>query len=86
MPGMMETILNLGLNDTTVAGLAAQAGDERFAWDSYRRLIQMYGRVVLGVPGEHFEADLAAQKRRRRCRDRCATRCAQPASPWSRPT
>src|SRR5215204_4312818 len=66
MPGMMETILNLGLNDTTVAGLAVQAGDDRFAWDSYRRLIQMYGRVVLGVPGEHFETDLAAHKRRAR--------------------
>ncbi len=64
MPGMMETILNLGLNATTVEGLAAQAGDDRFAWDSYRRLIQMYGRVVLGVPGAHFEADLAEQKRR----------------------
>jgi pyruvate,orthophosphate dikinase len=63
MPGMMETILNLGLNDTTVAGLAAQAGDERFAWDSYRRLIQMYGRVVLRVPGEHFESILTAQGR-----------------------
>jgi len=53
MPGMMDTVLNLGLNDETVEGLAAQSGDDRFAWDSYRRFIQMYGDVVLGV--EHFE-------------------------------
>jgi pyruvate,orthophosphate dikinase len=63
MPGMMETVLNLGLDDATVAGLAAQAGDERFAWDSFRRLVQMYGRVVLGVPGERFESRLTARKR-----------------------
>ncbi|HKG26806.1 MAG TPA: pyruvate, phosphate dikinase, partial [Thermomicrobiales bacterium] len=65
MPGMMETILNLGLNDTTITGLAAQAGDDRFAWDSYRRLIQMYGRVVLKVRGEPFESMLTAHKRGR---------------------
>jgi pyruvate, orthophosphate dikinase len=53
MPGMMDTVLNLGLNDKTVVGLAKASGDERFAWDSYRRFIQMYGDVVLGV--EHFE-------------------------------
>src|SRR5215217_1686650 len=64
MPGMMETVLNLGLADATVAGLAARAGDDRFAWDSYRRLIQMYGRVVLGVRGGRFESALAAHKRR----------------------
>jgi pyruvate, orthophosphate dikinase len=64
MPGMMETVLNLGLDDATVAGLAAQAGDDRFAWDSFRRLIQMYGRVVLGVPGARFESGLTAHKRR----------------------
>ena len=50
MPGMMETILNLGLNDETVSGLAAASGNARFAYDSYRRFIQMYGDVVLGVP------------------------------------
>ncbi|WP_426513789.1 pyruvate, phosphate dikinase [Dactylosporangium sp. McL0621] len=55
MPGMMETILNVGLTDATVGGLAARAGDERFAWDSYRRLIQMFGKTVRGVPGEVFE-------------------------------
>ncbi|WP_433495757.1 pyruvate, phosphate dikinase [Micromonospora sp. CA-248089] len=60
MPGMMETILDIGLNDTTVAGLAARAGDERFAWDSYRRLIQMFGRTVHGIPAEEFEHELAA--------------------------
>jgi len=58
MPGMMDTVLNLGLNDESVAGLAERTGDERFAWDSYRRLAQMYGNVVLGVPGERFEAIL----------------------------
>src|SRR5215213_8891196 len=63
MPGMMETVLNLGLDDAAVAGLAAQSRDERFAWDSFRRLIQMHGRVVLGVPGDRFEARLAAHKR-----------------------
>ena len=63
MPGMMETVLNLGLDDAAVAGLAAQAGDERFAWDSFRRLIQMYSRVVLGVPGDRFESRLTAHKR-----------------------
>lgn len=55
MPGMMDTVLNLGLNDTTVQGLAKQSGDERFAWDSYRRFIQMYGDVVLGVDHHEFE-------------------------------
>jgi pyruvate,orthophosphate dikinase len=55
MPGMMDTVLNLGLNDETVAGLAAASGDARFAWDSYRRFIQMYGSVVLGVAHHRFE-------------------------------
>ncbi len=55
MPGMMDTVLNLGLNDVTVEGLARQSGDERFAWDSYRRFIQMYGDVVLGVDHYEFE-------------------------------
>ncbi|MET7401963.1 PEP/pyruvate-binding domain-containing protein, partial [Dactylosporangium sp. NPDC005572] len=59
MPGMMETVLNVGLTDASVAGLAAQAGgNARFAWDSYRRLIQMFGRTVRGVPGEAFERAL----------------------------
>jgi pyruvate, orthophosphate dikinase len=58
MPGMMDTVLNLGLNDVTVQGLARQAGDERFAYDSYRRFIQMYGNVVLGLDHHRFEAIL----------------------------
>src|SRR6266849_5019657 len=55
MPGMMDTVLNLGLNDETVMGLARQSGDERFAYDSYRRFLQMYGQVVLGIEHHHFE-------------------------------
>ncbi len=62
MPGMMETVLNIGLNDQSVRGLAAQAGNERFAFDSYRRLIQMFGKTVLGIAGEHFEDALDAVK------------------------
>jgi len=62
MPGMMETVLNIGLNDQSVRGLAAQAGNERFAFDSYRRLIQMFGKTVLGIPGDAFEEALAAAK------------------------
>lgn len=55
MPGMMDTVLNLGLNDVTVAGLIASSGDARFGWDSYRRFIQMYSDVVLGIDHHHFE-------------------------------
>ncbi|MFF8787014.1 pyruvate, phosphate dikinase [Streptomyces sp. NPDC015125] len=62
MPGMMDTVLNIGLSDASVSGLAAQAGDERFAWDSYRRLIQMFGKTVLGVDGELFEEALEEAK------------------------
>jgi pyruvate,orthophosphate dikinase len=62
MPGMMETILNLGLNDETVGGLARASGDARFAYDSYRRFIQMYGDVVLGVPFSQFEHLLSAKR------------------------
>ncbi|OXS32392.1 pyruvate, phosphate dikinase [Streptomyces sp. XY006] len=62
MPGMMDTVLNIGLSDKSVQGLAKQAGDERFAWDSYRRLIQMFGKTVLGVDGELFEDALEAAK------------------------
>ena len=62
MPGMMDTVLNLGLNDASVDGLARQTGDERFAYDSYRRFVAMYGRIVLGVPGEEFDALLDAAK------------------------
>ena len=62
MPGMMDTVLNLGLNDETCAGLAAKSGDERFAFDSYRRFIQMYGDVVLGVDHGLFEDRLEDKK------------------------
>ena len=64
MPGMMDTVLNLGLNDRSVEGLAKQTSDERFAFDSYRRFVQMYGRIVLGVPGEELEGPLEALKER----------------------
>ncbi|WP_345784865.1 pyruvate, phosphate dikinase [Roseisolibacter agri] len=62
MPGMMETILNLGLNDRTVQGLARNSGNARFAFDSYRRFLQMYGDVVLGVPAQRFEQLLGAKR------------------------
>ena len=65
MPGMMDTILNLGLNDDAVAGLARATENERFANDSYRRLIQMYGEVVDGIPGHRFEQSLADLKKSR---------------------
>ncbi|PFG35571.1 pyruvate phosphate dikinase [Flavimobilis soli] len=62
MPGMMETVLNVGLNDASVKGLAEFTGDERFAWDSYRRLIQMFGKTVLDLDGDLFSAALDAKK------------------------
>src|SRR5690348_16917929 len=65
MPGMMDTVLNLGLNDESTAGLAARTGDERFARDCYRRLVQMFGNVVRGIPGERFEDEIARVKRER---------------------
>ena len=72
MPGMMDTVLNLGLNDETVEGLAAKAGDRRFAYDSYRRFIQMYSDVVLGVDHHVFE-EILENKNRRRLRPRHRT-------------
>jgi pyruvate,orthophosphate dikinase len=65
MPGMMDTVLNLGLNDETVKGLIAKSGSERFSYDSYRRLVQMYGDVVMGVSGESFEHAIDALKEKR---------------------
>lgn len=65
MPGMMDTVLNLGLNDETVKGLIAKSGSERFSYDSYRRLVQMYGDVVMGVSGESFEHAIDALKAKR---------------------
>ena len=62
MPGMMDTVLDVGLNDSSVEGLAKQSGDERFAWDSYRRLVQMFAKTVLGVDGGLFEQALSELK------------------------
>ena len=62
MPGMMDTVLNLGLNDTSVEGLARKTGNARFAWDSYRRFVQMFGNVVRGVPGEQLEKTIKELK------------------------
>ncbi|MEU9670567.1 pyruvate, phosphate dikinase [Streptomyces bobili] len=62
MPGMMETILDIGLNDESVLGLAKVSGSERFAWDSYRRLVQMFGTTVMGVDASHFERAIALLK------------------------
>jgi pyruvate, orthophosphate dikinase len=69
MPGMMDTILNLGLNDESVEGLARATGNERFAWDAYRRLVQMYSNVVEAVDAHAFEQALAALKESRRVRN-----------------
>jgi pyruvate, orthophosphate dikinase len=63
MPGMMDTVLNLGLNEETRAGLVALGGDERFSWDAYRRLIQLFGRIVMHVEGRSFDDALEAKKR-----------------------
>ncbi|GAA1597734.1 pyruvate, phosphate dikinase [Kribbella sancticallisti] len=63
MPGMMETVLNVGLNDDSVNGLAHQSGNPRFAWDAYRRLIQMFGKTVLGMEGDVFEDAIEAAKK-----------------------
>ena len=65
MPGMMETVLNVGLNDESVHGLARQAESERFAWDSYRRLVQMFGKTVLGIEAEPFDHAIEESKRAR---------------------
>jgi pyruvate,orthophosphate dikinase len=62
LPGMMDTVLNLGLNDQSVVGLATKTGNERFAWDSYRRFIQMFGDVVMEVPHHDFEHALQSIK------------------------
>ena len=87
MPGMMDTVLNIGLNDQTVEALAKQSGNERFAWDSYRRFVQMYGDVVLDMKpktkndDDPFEEMLDAKKKqgRRQARQRTDRRAAQGA-------
>src|SRR5215471_3609730 len=65
MPGMMDTVLNLGLNDTSVQGLAKQTDNERFAYDSYRRFVQMFGKIVLDIPGDAFEHALEEMRKSR---------------------
>src|SRR6185369_11424993 len=62
MPGMLDTVLNLGLNDTSVQGLARATENERFAWDSYRRFLQMFGNVSRGIDGELFEKEISSVK------------------------
>ena len=65
MPGMMDTVLNLGLNDASAAGMVKLTGDERFVYDSYRRLVEMFGEVVLNIPDEHFEEPLKQYKEKK---------------------
>jgi pyruvate,orthophosphate dikinase len=69
MPGMLDTVLNLGLNDTSVEGLTNATGNERFAWDSYRRFVQMFGNVSRGIPGEAFEDAIKQAKDERGVKD-----------------
>jgi pyruvate, orthophosphate dikinase len=69
MPGMLDTVLNLGLNDESVQGLAETTSNERFAWDSYRRFVQMFGNVSRGIPGEKFEDAIKAAKGARKVKD-----------------
>ncbi|NQT19123.1 MAG: pyruvate, phosphate dikinase, partial [Planctomycetes bacterium] len=68
MPGMMDTVLNLGLNDASVEGLARNSGNERFAWDAYRRLINMFGDVVLGLEHKHFEQEMDKLKKEKKAK------------------
>src|SRR5512135_867233 len=64
MPGMMDTILNLGLNENSLKGLIKQTGNPRFAWDAYRRFIQLFGKIALNISDEHFDERMAAIKRK----------------------
>ncbi len=73
MPGMMDTVLNIGLNDETAEGMVKLTGDERFVYDAYRRLVQMFGSVVLGVPDEPFEEVIAEVKQERGVKNRRRT-------------
>ena len=83
MPGMMETVLNIGLNDASVKGLAEVSGDERFAWDSYRRLLQMFGKTVLDIDGEVFAGALDAAKAAKGVDHRPRPGRRRPARRWS---
>src|SRR4051812_34323588 len=69
MPGMLDTVLNLGLNDDSVQGLARKTENGRFAWDSYRRFVQMFGNVVLGIEGQRFEDEIKRVKADRGVKD-----------------
>ena len=69
MPGMMDTVLNVGLNDSSVEGLAERTRNERFAWDSYRRFVQMFGNVVRGIDGEAFEDAIKREKEKQGVED-----------------
>jgi len=69
MPGMMDTILNLGLNEKTVEGFAKQTNNPRFSWDSYRRFIQLFGKVVFGVDDKKFDNVLNATKKKQKVKD-----------------
>src|SRR5512135_1445590 len=64
MPGMMDTILNLGLNENSLKGLIKQTGNARFAWDAYRRFIQLFGKIALNIADEHFDEHMAVIKRK----------------------
>ena len=86
MPGMMDTVLNIGLNDVSVDGLAKQSGDERFAWDSYRRLIQMFGKTVMGADGELFEDAMRRSRSSRRAPPATSTSTWPTSSGWWSPT
>jgi pyruvate,orthophosphate dikinase len=90
MPGMMDTILNLGLNDKTVQGLIRQSGDERFAWDSYRRFISLFAAIALDIDGELFHEAIKAMKRDREIKFDMNLTTANPCPPipmnsWSWP-
>ena len=86
MPGMMDTVLNLGLNEATLHGLIALTGNERFGWDAYRRFIQMFGRIVMGVEGERFDHALDAAKERPRRHGSTPTSTRATCATWRPPT
>jgi hypothetical protein len=86
MPGMMETLLNIGLSDATLAGIVSMTGNPRLAWDAYRRLVASYGEVVAGVDSRHFDADLAKVQGDRRSASWISWRCAISRTCTSTPT
>ena len=86
MPGMMDTVLDIGLNDLSVDGLTKQSGNERFAWDSYRRLIQMFAKTVMGANGDLFEEAIAALEGRDGAQAPTSTSTPPTSRSWSPPT